>query len=323
MESWQAAEQEWRALVIRYGPPVQAVHLSADRIAEAIAEGRVLALDIHRDGYGGGGVRFDLARTNRAGGEYAHHWFCVVFPSPCRLTLATVQRLNANAWESWADVYWVTATAELVAALDEAADFARSREDPDACGTRGSLVELAARIGSLSERIPRERMALDELLPIFAPRGAWDRVVGASGKTLADHVTALRRQLKDAPGSDSSDPAVQPGQVPSLPAGHQQRHSGSVATRQLLNVLSAARALLALPGNDFTWSSWPSAEDALRELDGLIAAITAGSLPPRADVAVLFAPTGPIQEVSLSSGWAAEFLALAQQFDAALARAFA
>jgi hypothetical protein len=31
-----------------------------------------------------------------------------------------------------------------------------------------------------------------------------------------------------------------------------------------------------------------------------------------------FIPTGPIQEVSVSSGWGKEFLALATEFDAAL-----
>ena len=36
---------------------------------------------------------------------------------------------------------------------------------------------------------------------------------------------------------------------------------------------------------------------------------------------VLFAPTGPIQEVSLSSGWGKEFLALSERFDDAMAAA--
>jgi hypothetical protein len=31
---------------------------------------------------------------------------------------------------------------------------------------------------------------------------------------------------------------------------------------------------------------------------------------------VLFAPTGPLQELSLSSGWADDFLKLASRFDA-------
>lgn len=32
----------------------------------------------------------------------------------------------------------------------------------------------------------------------------------------------------------------------------------------------------------------------------------------------LFAPTGPLQETSMASGWAAEFLALAARFDDAI-----
>lgn len=35
-------------------------------------------------------------------------------------------------------------------------------------------------------------------------------------------------------------------------------------------------------------------------------------------VAIAFTSTGPMQEVSLSSGWGQEFLALAKRFDAAM-----
>ena len=35
---------------------------------------------------------------------------------------------------------------------------------------------------------------------------------------------------------------------------------------------------------------------------------------------VLFAPTGPVQEVSISSGWGEEFLTLASRFDTELSR---
>jgi hypothetical protein len=40
--------------------------------------------------------------------------------------------------------------------------------------------------------------------------------------------------------------------------------------------------------------------------------------PAELSLSILFAPTGPIQEVSLSSGWGGEFLKLASTFDAAL-----
>ena len=88
--------------------------------------------------------------------------------------------------------------------------------------------------------------------------------------------------------------------------------------RELANVLREARALLALPGNNFDWSAWEDATAALAEVDRHIATLEAGRLPPRLLVQVLFAPTGPIQEVSLSSGWADEFLALADRCDVAL-----
>jgi hypothetical protein len=86
----------------------------------------------------------------------------------------------------------------------------------------------------------------------------------------------------------------------------------------LVEVLQEARGLLARPDNDFAWSSWEGAEDALRELDKLITRIQAGDMPKRLDLEVLFAPTGPVQEVSLSSGWGQEFLKLAEKFDSAI-----
>ena len=94
------------------------------------------------------------------------------------------------------------------------------------------------------------------------------------------------------------------------------------AVAELVGVLLDARTALSLPTNDFAWSAWEGAEDALREVDGLIATLRAGALPRRLDLEVLFVVTGPIQEVSLSSGWAKTFLALASRFDAAVAKLY-
>jgi hypothetical protein len=91
---------------------------------------------------------------------------------------------------------------------------------------------------------------------------------------------------------------------------------------KLIVVLREARELLALPENDFAWSPWDDAEDALLEIDGLLKQIEAGELPKRSALEVLFLPTGPIQEVSLSSGWGKEFIRLATKFDAAIDRAY-
>ncbi|KTC33194.1 hypothetical protein AO265_06945 [Pseudomonas sp. ABAC61] len=83
----------------------------------------------------------------------------------------------------------------------------------------------------------------------------------------------------------------------------------------LVLVLEAALELVSLPDNNFDWSSWTGQEQASAELRGLIATLQAGRLPERLSVAVLFAVTGPLQEVSLSSGWAQTFLKVADRFD--------
>ena len=85
----------------------------------------------------------------------------------------------------------------------------------------------------------------------------------------------------------------------------------------LTAVLRSAQELLSLPENDFAWSSWPDRSAAVAEVEALVVAIDAGHLPDRLDVSVLFAPTGPMQEVSLSSGWADAFLKLAERYDRA------
>lgn len=88
---------------------------------------------------------------------------------------------------------------------------------------------------------------------------------------------------------------------------------------QLVALLREARALLARPDNDFTWSSWRDTDHAVGEVDGLIAQLEAGDLPRAGAISILFAPTGPMQEVSTSSGWSGAFLELANRVDAALA----
>ena len=82
--------------------------------------------------------------------------------------------------------------------------------------------------------------------------------------------------------------------------------------QKLLAVLKEARALISRDGNDFLWSSWLDQDHAISEIDSIIAELEKGSVP---DIRILFAPTGPIQEVSLSSDWGNEFLELAERFD--------
>jgi len=81
---------------------------------------------------------------------------------------------------------------------------------------------------------------------------------------------------------------------------------------KLITIVREAKAFLALDSNDFSWSSWSDQNQAISEIDSIITELENDSVP---DISVLFAPTGPIQEVSLSSGWGDGFIELAERFD--------
>ena len=81
--------------------------------------------------------------------------------------------------------------------------------------------------------------------------------------------------------------------------------------------MEEVRIRLTDPAADFTWSSWAGSEHAIREIDSLLVELRAGRVPTPM-LRVLFAPTGPIQEAAISSGWGDAFLALANRFDSAI-----
>lgn len=76
--------------------------------------------------------------------------------------------------------------------------------------------------------------------------------------------------------------------------------------------MQEVRAFLVLEQNDFSWTSWKDQHQAISEINSIIIELEKGSLP---EMRVLFAPTGPIQEVSLSSGWGDKFIDFAKRFD--------
>lgn len=86
----------------------------------------------------------------------------------------------------------------------------------------------------------------------------------------------------------------------------------------MIDIFQRARDLVALPQNDFAWSSWPDAGAALAEIDGIVAQLQRGETPSEAQMILIFAPTGRMQELSMSSGWGNRFLQLATEFDNAI-----
>lgn len=80
-------------------------------------------------------------------------------------------------------------------------------------------------------------------------------------------------------------------------------------------MLEDAKKLLSLPDNDYAWSSWENSKAAIDEIDGIIGNLKNNQQIDILTLKVIFAPTGPMQEVSLSSGWGDKFLKLADRFD--------
>ncbi|MDQ2987285.1 MAG: hypothetical protein M3R13_11325 [Armatimonadota bacterium] len=82
---------------------------------------------------------------------------------------------------------------------------------------------------------------------------------------------------------------------------------------ELIDVFERAREFVVRESNDFGWSGWENADEAVLEIDAIIYALRGETMLTIARV--LFLPTGPLQELSISSGWADEFLWLADWYD--------
>jgi hypothetical protein len=83
----------------------------------------------------------------------------------------------------------------------------------------------------------------------------------------------------------------------------------------LVAILCETRQFLCKEGNNFVYSSWDDSKAAEADIREHTERIQSGDYSRLFDLRLLFAPTGDIQEVSVSSGWGEEFLALAKRFD--------
>lgn len=86
---------------------------------------------------------------------------------------------------------------------------------------------------------------------------------------------------------------------------------------ELTAVLRRVAELIGRADADTSWSTYEP--DELRsEIGSLLRKAENGaslSAAERGQLRFLFLPTGPLQEVSVSSGWAEEYLVLAARFD--------
>lgn len=97
----------------------------------------------------------------------------------------------------------------------------------------------------------------------------------------------------------------------------QFRHSGVSSNAELVVVLRRITRLVGRDDADTGWSAY-EADELCSEIVSFLEKAEAG-LPldeaERSRLRVLFAPTGPLQERSISSGWTIEFLDLAARCD--------
>jgi hypothetical protein len=88
----------------------------------------------------------------------------------------------------------------------------------------------------------------------------------------------------------------------------------------IVAILRETQRFLNREGNDFSWSSWNDAREADAEIGRHLERIGQADYSELISLQALYAPTGPIQQVSLSSGWGREFLAVAERFDKEVSR---
>lgn len=166
-----------------------------------------------------------------------------------------------------------------------------------------ALLDALRRTGDLGLAVGGD--ADDELLARLADRFS----AGDSG-----HFEAIKAYL-DANGiafehrfwASADDDRRSPGPAPAK------------ESEPLALLLAAAAELAGRAGNDFSANLWDSAAEAKAEFLSLAGRAEGGNLPA-AEAAFFFTPAGPLQELAMASGWTAEFLALAERVDRALAR---
>ena len=67
--------------------------------------------------------------------------------------------------------------------------------------------------------------------------------------------------------------------------------------------------------SDVVWTRYDSAKKFRDDLDNYINRLKANDKSCLEELNIVFAPTGSLQEHSISNGWADEYIAIAERFD--------
>ena len=85
--------------------------------------------------------------------------------------------------------------------------------------------------------------------------------------------------------------------------------------KMLLNILNEIKDIVDNPNTDMTWTSYCNEKEFIQELDLLINDFKKGVKGCIDRLKLLFAPSGILQEISLSNGWGERFNEISDGFD--------
>ncbi|MCJ7649999.1 MAG: hypothetical protein MUP85_15415 [Candidatus Lokiarchaeota archaeon] len=86
----------------------------------------------------------------------------------------------------------------------------------------------------------------------------------------------------------------------------------------VINVLKKTKAIIKNTTTDVAWSRFENEEGVIEALDDHMEKLISHDFSAIWDLILFFAPTGSLQEISISSGWGDDYLTLASECDTAI-----
>lgn len=93
------------------------------------------------------------------------------------------------------------------------------------------------------------------------------------------------------------------------------------SNEKIVNVVKILEKLIDIVKNDetdLTWSRFNTIDELIDDLVNHIKKLINRDFSKLDDLILLFAPTASLQEISISSGWASQFLVISEKFDYAI-----
>ena len=84
---------------------------------------------------------------------------------------------------------------------------------------------------------------------------------------------------------------------------------------EFIAVLKVIRNIVDSPDIDLCWSKYDDLAELLKEIDFYIEQLGKHDGSILKDLSLFFAPTGSLQEISISNGWGEKFIELSMVFD--------